>query len=515
MHSSDPALHFTLPDAFVLAGYLLVVLGIGWFAVRRQMGKGVTDYLLAGRSLTTPVFVMTLVSTWYGGILGVGEFTYSYGIANWVIQGVPYYIFAVVFAFLLAGKIRASKATTIPDRLHEVYDRRTALLGAGLTFFLMTPAPYVLMIGILLQMITGWSLLVCVVTGTMVTTVYLFAGGLRADIYTDVFEFLLMFGGFGLILPYAVSSYGGWEFLQSHVPPLHLTWDGGNSPQFILVWFFIALWTLVDPAFYQRCAAAASGTVARRGILWSVVFWMLFDAMTVTAGLYARAVLPPLDQPVMAYPLLAEHLLPPVAKGLFFVGLLATIMSSMNTLAFVSGTTLGRDIVLRIRRTRGADSAPEREGAGASTGDVWRNSPADHVHQQTEHGAGSTVREDVMRWNSERFWVQAGLLISGVLAMVLALLVPSVIKLWYTIGTVIVPGLLIPLVSSYFEKLRVDARTAFLAMLLGWLTSTVWLLAGWTRQIGVAEYYPWGIEPMIPGLTVSLVVWIVGRVVRR
>ena len=77
MHSSDPALHFTLPDAFVLAGYLLVVLGIGWFAVRRQMGKGVTEYLLAGRSLTTPVFVMTLVSTWYGGILGVAQARYN------------------------------------------------------------------------------------------------------------------------------------------------------------------------------------------------------------------------------------------------------------------------------------------------------------------------------------------------------------------------------------------------------------------------------------------------------
>lgn len=502
-------------DVLVLAGYLLVVMGIGWFAVRHQKGKGVTEYLLAGRSLTTPVFVMTLVSTWYGGILGVGEFTYSYGIANWVIQGLPYYIFALLFAFLLAGKIRASNATTIPDRLHMVYDRRTALLGAGLTFLLMTPAPYVLMIGILLQMITGWSLLACVVAGTVVTTVYLFAGGLRADIYTDVFEFLLMFGGFGLILPYAVSRYGGWEFLKVHVPPLHLTWDGGNSPQFILVWFFIALWTLVDPAFYQRCAAAASGAVARRGILWSIVFWMLFDAMTVTAGLYARAVLPPLDQPVMAYPLLAEHLLPPIAKGLFFVGLLATIMSSMNTLAFVSGTTLGRDIVLRIRRTRGTDSSHEHKGEGAGTGDAWSDSQVELVHQRSALDADPAGQEAVSRGDSERLWVQMGLLMSGVLAIVLALLVPSVIKLWYTIGTVIVPGLLIPLVSSYFEKLRIDARTAFLAMLLGWMTSTVWLLAGWTRQIGVAEYYPLGIEPMIPGLLVSVAVWLVGRAARR
>ena len=83
---------------------------------RRRRGRSAVEYLLAGRSLTVPVFVMTLVSTWYGGILGVGEFTYSVGIATWVMQGVPYYIFAILFAFLLAGRIRSSGGATIPDR---------------------------------------------------------------------------------------------------------------------------------------------------------------------------------------------------------------------------------------------------------------------------------------------------------------------------------------------------------------------------------------------------------------
>ena len=45
---------------------------------------------------------------------------------------------------------------------------------------------------------------------------------------------------------------------------------------------------------------------------------------------------------------------------------------------------------------------------------------------------------------------------------------------------------------------------------LGWLTSLVWLLIGWTQQLGVSEYYPFGIEPMYPGLTVSVAVWWVG-----
>ena len=70
---------------------------IGLRASRSREAGDAIDFLLAGRSLTLPVFVMTLVSTWYGGILGVGEFSYRYGISNWVIQGVPYYVFAAVF----------------------------------------------------------------------------------------------------------------------------------------------------------------------------------------------------------------------------------------------------------------------------------------------------------------------------------------------------------------------------------------------------------------------------------
>jgi SSS family solute:Na+ symporter len=452
-------------DQIIILLYLVAVLLVGFLSTHRS--SEAAEYLLAGRSLTTPVFVMTLVSTWYGGILGVGEFSYRYGISNWVIQGVPYYLFALLFALMLAKRIRKTNFMTIPDKLEEAYGRKTALLGGILTFLLMTPAPYILMIAVLLELITGWGLTVCALAGTLITTAYLFSGGFRSDVNTDILEFFLMFLGFAVILPFAWMKFGGVEFLQQHVPPTHLTWNGGNSIQFVLVWFFIALWTLVDPAFHQRCYAARSGEVAQRGILFSIIFWFLFDAMTATAGLYARAAIPNLEQPVMAYPLLAELTLPPVAKGLFYVGMLATIMSTLNTLSLISATTLGRDI-------------------------VWR--------------AGGKTRA----WQNEKTSIRWGLMVTAVLSLLLALFIPSVIKLWYTIGTVIIPGLLLPLVTGYFEKWKAPGRYAFASMLLGWLTSLVWLLIGWTQQLGVSEYYPFGIEPMYPGLAVSVLVWWVG-----
>lgn len=456
-------------DIVLIIGYFLAVLAIGFLSTKKN--SDAADFLVAGRSLTLPIFVMTLVSTWYGGILGVGEFSYLYGISNWVVQGVPYYLFAIVFALFLAKRIRSSNLLTIPDKLHQAYDVKTAALGSFLTFILMTPAPYMLMIAVLLQMIFGWSLLLSLLVGTIATTAYLFAGGFRSDVNTDVFEFVLMFIGFGVIIPFAYAKFGGFEFIQQNVPPLHLTWNGGNSIQFVLVWFFIALWTLVDPAFHQRCYAAKSGEVAQKGILISIIFWFLFDAMTATAGLYARAALPNLAHPVMAFPLLAEATLPPIAKGMFYIGMFATIMSTLNSLTFISATTLGRDIVWRVRREK-------------------------HESNVTRY-------------------TQVGLIVTAILSVALSLLIPSVIKLWYTIGTIVIPGLLIPLVTSYFERWKVSARYAFATMLLGWLTSLSWLLMGWTKELGSSEFYPFGIEPMYPGLVVSIVVWSLGMRAKR
>ena len=112
-------------------------------------------------------------------------------------------------------------------------------------------------------------------------------------------------------------------------------------------------------------------------------------------------------------------------------------------------------------------------------------------------------------------WVRIGLLVSGVLAVVLALVIPSVIKLWYTIGTVIVPGLLVPLVTAYFRSARVGARWAFASMCSGWLLSLAWLVAGWSQELGVSVFYPLGIEPMYPGLLASVLVWCGGMAARR
>ena len=459
-------IHLSNIDSVLILAYFGLVIFIGFKAARKQK-NGADDYILAGRTLTLPMFVATLVSTWYGGILGVGEFSYRYGISNWIVFGVPYYVFALVFALTLAKRVRGAGLHTIPDKLELSYDRKTAILGGFLTFFLVTPAAYVLMLGILVQLIFGLDLTLSIILTTFLTVCYLYAGGFRSDVWANIFEFVMMFFGFALIVPFAYMKFGGLDFIQSHVPPLHLTWNGGNSWQFVLVWFFIALWTLVDPAFHQRCYAAKDRKTAQRGILVSIVFWFCFDFLTSTAGLYARAAVPELAQPAFSYPMLAEITLPSVAKGLFYIGMLATIMSTLSSLSLISAITVGKDIVGRLRKN-----------------------------------------DDVRL--IER-WTKIGLVISGIFSIALALLVPSVVKLWYTIGTCIVPGLLVPLVASYFENLRIPARHAFISMIGGWSFSTGSLIYGQLSPGG----YMFGIEPMYPGLLASIAIWIIGKTKSR
>lgn len=454
-------------DVLLILTYAAAVVFIGIRASRKAQPTA-DDFLLAGRTLTLPMFVATLVSTWYGGILGVGEFSYRYGLSNWVVFGAPYYLFGLFFALVLAKRIRATNLMTIPDKLEASYDRRTALLGSVLIFLLVTPAAYVLMLGVLVHLVFGTTVAAGMLIATFLTVFYLYAGGFRSGVWTNVFEFVMMFMGFFLIVGFSVSAYGGLEFIREHVPPLHLTWHGGNSWQYIAVWFFIGLWTLVDPSFHQRCYAAKDGRTAQRGILVSLIFWFVFDFLTTTSGLYARAVLPELGDPMFSYPMLAEVTLPGVAKGLFYVGLLATIMSTVSSTMFISASTIGNDIVGRL--------------------------------------ASSTTRGEI----AQR-WTKRGLILSAVLAVGLAVLVPSVVGLWYTIGTCIIPGLLVPLLASYFEQLRISAKFAFYAMLAGWFVSTGSFVLGQLNAEGGVPAYWLGVEPMVPGLMAAFVVWGVGK----
>lgn len=334
-------MNFSVADYSVVAIYFLLLLVLGIRASVKKQSQD--DFLLAGRKVTLPGFVVTLVATWYGGILGVGEYSYTYGISNWLAFGFPYYVFAFIFAIWLAPRIRKSNLISIPDQIEASYGRRAGLLSALFTFLMVSPAPYVLMSGILISLILPVPIWISMIIALFFSLIYVGIGGYKTLIVTDFLQFALMFGGFFIILPVAWFTFGGFDFLQLNLPPAHLEWIPAGTGAGLVVWFFIASMTLADPGFYQRCYSAKSPQIARKGILVSIGFWLVFDICTTLTGLYARAALPDLAKASLSYPALADQILPSVAKGLFFTGMLATVLSTLNGFSFLAAQSLGKD----------------------------------------------------------------------------------------------------------------------------------------------------------------------------
>ncbi len=455
-------------ELIIPAIYLLVLLVMGFTGKKPDADE--TGFIVGGRRLTLPAFVATLVTTWYGGILGVGEFSYLYGLSNWIVFGVPYYLFALLYALFLAGRIRSDGGLTIPDRLYNRYGTTAGRIGSVWTFFMTLPAPYVLMAGLLLALFTGWNLVACILLGTVFSMVYVLTGGFHAVVRTDKFQFVLMFGGFVVLLVVLVSRFGGLAFLQQQLPAGHLDPTGGQSFGFILVWYFIALGTFVDPGFHQRCDAAESPKVARNGILLSILFWIVFDFLTTATGLYARALMTGLENPAMSYPMLARQVLHPVVSGLFLTGLLATIMSTIDSTALMAAVTVGHDLLGRTR-----------------------------------HGA---AMDPVKR-------IRYGLALTAILSFLLAVWMPSVIRLWYVIGTLFIPPVLLPLLSAYFPRLKVSRGVAVTNLILCFLVPLGWLTAGVLQSGDIMNpVYPLGWQPMFPGLALSVILFGAGLVTR-
>ena len=455
-------LTFAQIDRILIYAYFVTIVGLGIFFNKSQSEK--EDFLIAGRRLSLGAFIATLVSTFYGGILGVGEFTYKFGLVSWITQGLFYYIFAAFYAYKLAPKIRRNSQYTLPDQLYAHFNRPAGFIGSLFTFILVTPAPYVLMVGIMLQIIFGWSLIQAILIGTLFSTIYVLFGGLRSVVRTDIMQFVLMFLGFGLVVPFAWVKLGSLPEIVSELPMGHTTLAGTLTIQQIIAWFFIAGWTIVSPSFYQRCCAAKNEAVAQKGVFIAIGLWFLFDMLTLSAGLYARFAFSDID-PVMAYPLLGQMVLPAVFKGLFFIGMLATIMSSLDSHVFLSAITFGRDIMWRL-------FDKEKDEAKIS------------------------------------FYTRIGLVVSVIFAVVIATGFQSVIDIWYVLGSLAIPILFLPLLTSFFPKHKLKPKTTFKQMLATSVVSLCWMIFGYSNAQNGIPSYPLSIEPMYPALLVSLLWWI-------
>jgi len=415
-------------DLFILVFYFIIIIAIGFFFAfyKKKSENTAVDYILAGRKVSLPLFVTTLVATWYGSILGVGEFTFNSGLSAWVCFGLPYYIAALIFAFFIAGKIRSSMSETIPSQIGKIYGKIVSKVASVITLVITIPAAYMLMLGTLLHLVSDIPLTESIIISTSIALFYVYFGGMKADILANSIQFVLMFLGFGSLLYFSMVTFGSPFEMVEKLPESFLTINGELSWQYIFAWYIIAFQTFIDPSFHQKCAAAKNPKTAKNGILISIIFWIVFDTLTLMTGLYAKAFVS-VESAVNTYPILADSVLPMVWKGIFAVALFAAVMSTLDSYAFLSATTIGWDIFGK----NGDDESKSKSK------------------------------------------VKYGLLATGIIGIILATVIPSVVDLIYITASIASPGLIPVLTISYFPKFKLASNSAFFIIITGSLASLV------------------------------------------
>ncbi len=451
-------MHFI--DSSIIVFYFIILIWIG-LVQPKSNSQSYQNFILAGRKLSLLSFIATLVTTWYGAILGIGENTYLYGIQTWFIFSFPYYIFATLYAFFIAPRIRKGGYLSIPDHFHKNFGKFSGILSAILIIFLASPAPYILSMGVLIQYFFKINLEFALIAATLFSVFYLWNGGFSAVVKTDLFQFLCMFVSFFILFGFLWEKIGSPLQMIEALPANFTDPLGGNTVQYVLVWFFIAAWTFIDPGFFQRCAAAKTPETAKKGILIAIIFWAIFDTLTVFCGLYAINILK-IDQALLTYPLLAIDILPVGFLGLFLTGIFAIIMSTIDSLSFISAITFGRDIVWRLKQK-----------------------PYDN--------------EKIIPY------IKTGLIFISIISLTLAYLIPSVVSLLFTLGSIIIPSLILPFIISLIVKdFNIPEKFSIQWILIPLFISFFWLLLSKTQGLIFTK-----IEPFYPGMIGSFLYYFI------
>lgn len=291
-------------DYLILAVYFAFVLGIGWQLRKKVATSG--DFLLSGRSVPVWITSLAFLAANLGAqeLIGMSASGAKYGIMTshfYWIGAIPAMLFVGVF---MMPFYYGSKARSVPEYLKLRFDEKTrtfnAATFAAMTIFSSGISMYAL--GLLLQLVLGWSFTASVLASAAIVLAYTFLGGLRSAIYNEVLQFLLIVIGFAPLAALAVARAGGWEGMASRLPPemVH-SWrymgDAAQNPMGVEV-FGLAMglgfvlsfgYWCTDFLVVQRAMAADSMSAARRTPLLAAIPKMLIPFVVIVPGIAAVA----------------------------------------------------------------------------------------------------------------------------------------------------------------------------------------------------------------------------------
>jgi SSS family solute:Na+ symporter len=350
------------PDLGIVGVYFVVVLVIGfWVAARTKTGE---DLFLAGRSLTWwtigfSLFASNISSTTLIGLAG-DAYTSGIAVANYEWMATVVLVFFAVF--FIPIYIR-SRITTVPEFLEQRFDGRSRLYFSGLTIItnVVVDTAGSLFAGamVLLTFFPQLDLFTTCAVLALVAGLYTAAGGLAAVVYTDVLQAVVLLIGSTVMayLLFGSEQIGfSWDRVREVTPPQmlsmirplsdkNLPWLGTLIGVPVLGFYF---WG-TNQFIVQRVLGARGVDHARWGALLGGLLKLPVLFIMVLPGTMARIAFPGLERGDQVFPTLITGLLPTGIRGLVLAGLIAAIMSSIDSTLNSASTLVTVDFFQRRR----------------------------------------------------------------------------------------------------------------------------------------------------------------------
>lgn len=461
-------------DYGIFGLYMVGVLAIGCYHFFKN--KSIEDYYVGSRAIKAPHVGLSIVATDVGGgfSIGLGGVGFLMGLAGtWLLfTGL---IGAWLIAVFIIPKIKKvdtkNKFMTSPDFLRYKYNEKVALLAAlisGIGYLGFTGA----------QMLAGAKLasatflqnnpfemdpmkFALLVIAT-VTILYTVIGGLKAVIYTDTVQWILLLCGLLLVtIPITIIDIGGIVALRKNLPAEHFSLTNISAIKFIN-WMvtIIPIW-LIGMTLYQRMYACKDEKQAKKAWYIAGIFEYPIMAFTgVFLGMCARVVFPEAEAE-MAIPMLIRDVLPIGVTGIVIASYFSAIMSTADSCLMASSGNFVNDIIER--------------------------------HFIKNISAKTSIRLSMLATFS-----------IGILSVILAAQFSSVLNAILYAYSFMVSGLFVPTLGAYFWK-KASSAGALAGMLAGGIFTLLLL----TDIIGLPDYIKRiGLDASSYGITLSAITFV-------
>jgi len=381
----DMNIQLTAVDAAIFGVYILAVLALGVFASRKAQ-RTKRDYFLAGDRLPwwmigASIVAANISSHHFVGIMGTA---YAKGfVAMHICWGAVLVGFNALLWVFLPFYLR-NGFYTMPEFLDRRYGAaaRGAFAALVLLTYVFVEISSVLYLGALaLHELLGIPIMASVIVLALVTGIYTITGGLRAVVWTEMFQLgVLLLGGVALLVA-TLRATGGLPALAASSRDWHLLPPASDADfpwtQYLGGILCISIfYNAANQFIVQRVLAARDESHARRGVVFAQYLTFLMPLIIIIPGLAARALFPDLQKPDLVFPKLVKELLPTGMVGLVMAGLIAAVMSHISG-AVNSCTTIATiDCYLPLRRwfsrRPGGSASDEGPDSGATEAQAVR-----------------------------------------------------------------------------------------------------------------------------------------------